>query len=96
MVVCRCGSPAIKLTSWTVRNPGRQFWRCSRSGTNCGFIGWVDPPMCPRAIVGIPGLLRAMNRLEIEVWKMKMLLLVSWIKISVLLVNVGVMGLKGK
>ncbi|KAL4557044.1 hypothetical protein LXL04_035214 [Taraxacum kok-saghyz] len=32
---------------------------------------WVDPPMCPRVIVVIPGLLRAMNRLEDEVWKMK-------------------------
>ena len=63
---------------------------------NLGFIGWVDPPMCPRAIVVIPSLLRAMNRLEIEVWKMKMLLLVSWIINLVLLVNVGVMGLKEK
>ncbi|GJW24785.1 hypothetical protein Tco_0038596 [Tanacetum coccineum] len=33
-------------------------------GDNCGFNGWFDPPMCPRAAVIIPGLLRNINELR--------------------------------
>ncbi|GKD45996.1 hypothetical protein Tco_1270641, partial [Tanacetum coccineum] len=31
---------------------------------NCGFIGWVDPPMYERAMDVIPWPLRARNMLE--------------------------------
>jgi len=31
-----------------------------------GFVGWLDPPMCPRALHVIPGLLRGRNRIEQE------------------------------
>lgn len=53
----------MKMTSWTDRNLVRQFWTCSRFGGRCGFLGWAEPPMCRRAMVVIPSLLRAMTRL---------------------------------
>nr|KAJ0193987.1 hypothetical protein LSAT_V11C800429650 [Lactuca sativa] len=46
-------------------------------GSRYGFLGWVDPPMCQRSIVIIPGLLRTMNRYEVEVGQLKMRLLAS-------------------
>ncbi|GJY61275.1 hypothetical protein Tco_0461932 [Tanacetum coccineum] len=54
-------------------------------GDNCGFNGWFDPPMCPRAVVIIPGLLRNINELReiadanaIKARRMKFLLGFSW------------------
>ena len=86
MVSCHCGRLATMLTSWTPHNPGRRFWRCYGNGPHCGFVGWVDPPMCHRALMVIPGLLRSMNRLEERarvaealLWKTKWLLVLSWI-----------------
>nr|KAJ0221324.1 hypothetical protein LSAT_V11C200069610 [Lactuca sativa] len=49
------------------------------SGSRCGFLGWVDPPVCQRSTVIIPELLRTMNRYEVEVGKLKMCLLASWV-----------------
>ncbi|KAD6119021.1 hypothetical protein E3N88_10292 [Mikania micrantha] len=43
----------------------RHAFRCQ------GFLGWLDPPMCPRATVIIPGLLRSKNKLEDEVKQLK-------------------------
>ncbi|KAK9065200.1 hypothetical protein SSX86_016583 [Deinandra increscens subsp. villosa] len=40
-------------------------------GGNCGFFGWVDPPMCARSSEVIPGPLRSKNLLEKEVKKLK-------------------------
>ncbi|PWA61190.1 zinc finger, GRF-type [Artemisia annua] len=62
VLICDCGKQATIKTSWTNRNPGRRFYCCP----SCGFIGWTDPPMCCRAVVVIPGLLRARNELEEE------------------------------
>ncbi|CAI9268874.1 unnamed protein product [Lactuca saligna] len=80
MVICRCGMETTKLTSWTDRNPGRQFLNCSR----CGFVRWVDPPMCARELMVIPGLIRSMNRLEervviasAELWNYQLMLFCS-------------------
>ncbi|PWA94879.1 zinc finger, GRF-type [Artemisia annua] len=63
MVVCTCGKHAVVKTSWTNRNPGRRFFGCPTiiSGSNCPFLGWLDPPMCPRSVDIIPGLLRRIN-----------------------------------
>ncbi|KAL8252408.1 hypothetical protein R6Q59_036101 [Mikania micrantha] len=36
-----------------------------------GFLGLLDPPMCPRVTVIIPGLLRSKNKLEDEVKELK-------------------------
>nr|GEV68019.1 zinc finger, GRF-type [Tanacetum cinerariifolium] len=33
-------------------------------GANCGFVGWLDPPMYDRVVDAIPDLLRARNELE--------------------------------
>ncbi|CAI9291707.1 unnamed protein product [Lactuca saligna] len=79
MVLCFCGNVAVVRTSWTSRNPGRRFYACPKMGSKCGFVGWFDPPMCQRLIVIIPGLLRTMNRYEVEVGQLKKCLLVSWV-----------------
>nr|KAJ0192462.1 hypothetical protein LSAT_V11C800402040 [Lactuca sativa] len=79
MVLCFCGNVAVVRTSWTSRNPGRRFYACPKMGSRCGFLGWFDPPMCQRSTVIIPGLLRTMNRYEVEVGQLKMCLLASWV-----------------
>ncbi|XP_058194354.1 uncharacterized protein LOC131311052 [Rhododendron vialii] len=63
---CYCGKVGKTTTSWTDSNPGRRFIGCERYGKDgaCGFFVWVDPPMCARSRVVIPGLLRSIGRLE--------------------------------
>ena len=57
-----------------------------QQGSNCRFIGWVDPVMRSRSRDIVPGLLRSKNKLEgyIEEKKkenrmLKCLLLISWV-----------------
>ncbi|KAL8208957.1 hypothetical protein R6Q57_008369, partial [Mikania cordata] len=64
MVFCGCGKEAMIQTSWTSRNPGRRFYSCPDKGSNCSFITWVDPEMCPRSVVIIPSLLKSKNEAE--------------------------------
>ncbi|GJY71632.1 hypothetical protein Tco_0475335 [Tanacetum coccineum] len=45
-------------------NHERRFYGCRMEALNCGFVGWVDPPMYERAMDVIPWLLRARNMLE--------------------------------
>ncbi|PWA64229.1 zinc finger, GRF-type [Artemisia annua] len=71
MVVCTCGKPAVVKTSWTNRNPGRSFFGCPTIGSNCPFLGWLDPPMCPRSVYIIPGLLRRINAFEVLLKSLK-------------------------
>ncbi|KAL8248771.1 hypothetical protein R6Q59_005639 [Mikania micrantha] len=66
MVVCHCGRFAIVRTSWTNQNPGRRFYSCPMQGTKCRFIGWVDPPMCPRSKEIIPDLLKSKNKVDLD------------------------------
>ncbi|KAL4577268.1 hypothetical protein LXL04_013373 [Taraxacum kok-saghyz] len=40
---------ALMRTSWTDLNPGRRFWGCPKPYSTCGFIGWIDGPMCERS-----------------------------------------------
>ncbi|CAI9283648.1 unnamed protein product [Lactuca saligna] len=55
---------ALVKTSWTPLNPGRRFYDFPTKDFVCGFIRWVDPPMCARSKTIIPGLLRNINTLE--------------------------------
>ncbi|KAL8228269.1 hypothetical protein R6Q57_015853 [Mikania cordata] len=64
MIFCGCGKESVVRTSWTSRNPGRRFYSCLDRGSNCSFITWVDPEMCPRSILIIPGLLKSKNEAE--------------------------------
>ncbi|KAJ9546725.1 hypothetical protein OSB04_006058, partial [Centaurea solstitialis] len=41
---------------------------------NCGFIEWLDPALCERAKMIIPGLIRSKNKLEEENHRLKLLL----------------------
>ncbi|GJZ36494.1 hypothetical protein Tco_0582685 [Tanacetum coccineum] len=67
MVRCWCSRFAIIKTSWTDGYPGYRFYACSIQGTQCGWIDWVDPPMCPRSVQIIPGLLRARKGHEAKI-----------------------------
>ncbi|KAL8244416.1 hypothetical protein R6Q59_010674 [Mikania micrantha] len=72
MAMCYCGRLATVRTFWTDQNPGRRFYSCPNEASRCrGFLGWLDPPMCPRATVIIPGLLRSKNKLKDEVKQLK-------------------------
>ncbi|PWA59077.1 zinc finger, GRF-type [Artemisia annua] len=85
MVNCHCGKVAVVKTSWTNINPGRRFYSCPDVASDCPFVDWVDPPMCPRSVNIIPGLLRSLNNhrgqiqvLQEERARMKKQLYVSW------------------
>ncbi|KAL8250322.1 hypothetical protein R6Q59_034015 [Mikania micrantha] len=89
-VICYCGSSTFIRTSWTDKNPGRRFHCCNGK---CGFVSWVDPETCPRALQIIPGLIKNKNKLEEsnkqlealakrrvkEVRKWKIVALTSWL-----------------
>nr|KAJ0224307.1 hypothetical protein LSAT_V11C100044930 [Lactuca sativa] len=72
IMLCFYGNVAVVRTSWTSQNPGRRFYACLKMvsklilGSRYGFLGWVDPPMCQRSTVIIPGLLRTMNSGSVE------------------------------
>ncbi|KAL0417369.1 UNVERIFIED_CONTAM: hypothetical protein Slati_3568800 [Sesamum latifolium] len=69
-VNCKCGKEARLKCPWTNDNPGRRFFACedykkTKHGRNgCDFFLWEDPPMCPRAMAVIPGLLRNLREKE--------------------------------
>ncbi|KAK4426576.1 hypothetical protein Salat_1426200 [Sesamum alatum] len=59
---CNCGEPVVMRISWTSANLGRRFRGCSGiKGFYCGIFEWIDPPMCPRAMEIIPGLLKRIS-----------------------------------
>ena len=85
---CHCGRLAILKTSWTDDNPGRRFFGYTKKRSGCGFFRWEDPPMCARAKVIIPGLLRKLNRMEDKIAQMQRrqtvlvyFLVVSWLMV---------------
>lgn len=47
-------------TSWMTSNVGRRFMSCDR----CRYFRWLDGPLCGRARIIIPGLLRRNTHLE--------------------------------
>ena len=63
--ICLCGNVVMQLTSWTQTNPGRRFAACVDRRCNKSFR-WLEEPVCSRAQVIIPGLLRRINKLEEE------------------------------
>ncbi|PWA87300.1 zinc finger, GRF-type [Artemisia annua] len=64
MPINRCGLPTVIRTTWRPANPGRRFYCCPKPEPNDGFQDWVDPPMCARSVMIIPGLLNNMNQLQ--------------------------------
>ena len=82
---CICGAVAVIKTSWTNQNPGRRFYGCPLPECN-RWVDWVDPPMCHRSAMIIPGLLRSINRHQAVIQeveqarsRMKKYLIVSWL-----------------
>ncbi|KAK3020106.1 hypothetical protein RJ639_003730, partial [Escallonia herrerae] len=67
-VMCLCGKRSKIVTSWTYANPGRRFLSCSDFVVNggCGYFAWLDPPTCNRSRALIPGLLRNMKKLKMN------------------------------
>lgn len=57
---CVCGAWINAKTAWTSLNAGRRFISCDR----CRYFRWLDAPLCERARIIIPGLLRRINHLE--------------------------------
>ena len=64
MEYCHCDRIAADRVAWTDANAGRRFRNCSNNC--CGFFQWVDAPLCNRAKVVIPGLLRRLRTMEAE------------------------------
>ncbi|GJY77607.1 hypothetical protein Tco_0483408 [Tanacetum coccineum] len=68
MVRCnKCNSIGVIRTLWTPKNPRRRFYCCSKRGSDHEFIDWYDEEMCECSVVIIPGLLRSIKQLEVEV-----------------------------
>ncbi|GAA0156767.1 hypothetical protein LIER_14178 [Lithospermum erythrorhizon] len=44
---CWCGRYALEWVSFTEKNPGRRFMRCSNRIVGCGFWEWLDEPVSP-------------------------------------------------
>ncbi|KAJ1387956.1 Zinc finger, GRF-type [Sesbania bispinosa] len=42
--VCHCGEDVVLMTSKTVSNPGKKFWRCLNWNRKscCGYFDWAD------------------------------------------------------
>ncbi|KAL6286841.1 hypothetical protein ACE6H2_011231 [Prunus campanulata] len=62
---CFCGGFARLETSWTKDNPRRRFWTCCRN-KGCGYFKWLDPQMCARSKMIIPGLLKSIDKADDE------------------------------
>jgi hypothetical protein len=47
---CYCGMKAYLRTSWTDKNPGRQFFGCTQygKGQHCKYFEWFEPRLCER------------------------------------------------
>ncbi|GKD32984.1 hypothetical protein Tco_1248493 [Tanacetum coccineum] len=66
---------------------GRRFLACPQlNGERCIYFDWVDLPMCQRAMMIIPGMLRVRNMIEAEMMmlvqanrKLKKYLIFSWL-----------------
>ncbi|GJS35339.1 zinc finger, GRF-type containing protein [Tanacetum coccineum] len=93
MALCFCGLPAVTQTSWTDANPGRRFLGCPKiEGQRCIYFHLLNPPMCQRAMLIIPGLLRARNRMEADIImlvqanrNLKKYLILSWVEFALFL-----------
>ncbi|GKD15030.1 hypothetical protein Tco_1199437 [Tanacetum coccineum] len=80
-------------TSWTDANLGHRFLGCPQvEGQRCIYFGWLDPHMCQRSMLIIPGLLRARNRIEADMMvlvqanmKLKKYLILSWVAFALFL-----------
>ena len=68
--MCFCNKVSVVKTSWTNRNPGRRFLSCGKRN-GCSFFIWIDPPMCNRARMIIPGLLRRLTEMEEDIKRAK-------------------------
>ncbi|GAA0147065.1 hypothetical protein LIER_06859 [Lithospermum erythrorhizon] len=44
---CRCGRNAMEWVSFTQKNPGRRFVRCTNRVTPCCFWKWTDDSVSP-------------------------------------------------
>ncbi|XP_050225956.1 uncharacterized protein LOC126675365 [Mercurialis annua] len=49
---CKCGMEARVMVSWTVKNPGRRFFRCAKpkvygEAKPCPFFRWYDEEYAP-------------------------------------------------
>ncbi|WCJ18266.1 hypothetical protein M5689_000634 [Euphorbia peplus] len=67
--ICDCGFEAAVRTSWTNDNPGRRFYNCRNKGNrhgSCNYFLWIDDKLEDRPMSIVLGLLRKLERMEIE------------------------------
>ncbi|ONI08697.1 hypothetical protein PRUPE_5G194900 [Prunus persica] len=67
--LCNYGGAIKRWTSWTDSNHGRRFEVCENNRKNRGkghYWEWVDEEICPRGKEVLPGLLRRMRAMELE------------------------------
>ncbi|KAK1388689.1 hypothetical protein POM88_016867 [Heracleum sosnowskyi] len=62
--MCYCRKRAAQQMAWTTTNASRRFLACP--DRCCNYFRWIDSPLCPRAQVIIPGLIRRINALEAQ------------------------------
>lgn len=64
--LCLCLKPLLVVvhTTWTPSNAGRRFTGCANC--KCQYFRGVDPLLCDRARLILPGLMRRINHLEEE------------------------------
>lgn len=72
MAICYCGKLAADRVAWTDANAGRRFRNCIEGSRGCNYFQWVDGPLCSRAQIVIPGLLRRLNNMEAD-YEMRLL-----------------------
>ncbi|KAL4318705.1 hypothetical protein GQ457_18G000570 [Hibiscus cannabinus] len=68
--VCECGFSAQLRTSWSNENPRRRFFGCKNYGSlvhhGCRYFSWFDPPMTPRAIIVMVGLVKRIKANDVQ------------------------------
>ncbi|GMI64494.1 hypothetical protein HRI_000118700 [Hibiscus trionum] len=81
--VCGCGILAQLKTSWSIDNPRMRFFGCKDHGSLLHrayrFFSWFDPLMTPHARVVLLGLLKRINKNEVQRRKKRL----CWFIISV-------------
>ena len=67
-LLCRCNIEPIFKTCYLNKNVGRRYFICANTGTlrDCGFIHWIDEPLCDRGVEFALEVLEENRRLKKE------------------------------
>nr|GMD68613.1 uncharacterized protein LOC109167351 [Ipomoea batatas] len=71
---CKCGNLLPIKMSWSYANPGKRYQACPRYGVSCFifiFRTWVDMDVSDRVAIIIRGLLKRLDKNDMEIQKLK-------------------------